>query len=152
MFSPESQHDLMSRRRFLELSAAIAGGVMLGGCGDRDQQTLSAAAAAPLDTVPFAINGPIDPNGLAPAVRIGHQVGPLPPPTAYVPFYPGETIRLINTSRKIMVFTFDDGPDKVHERAIHQVFKDRGYEGKAAWFFVGNNALYNPNVVKEMYD
>ena len=61
-------------------------------------------------------------------------------------------IRSIQTPHKIMVFTFDDGPDPVHERAIHQIFKERGYAGKAAFFFVGVNVQNNPDVCHEMFD
>lgn len=127
---------------------------MLNACGEDDQEQPNDQVGLLSEVTPQAltdqINSGVDIKVLQPAVR-GQQTQINSPPPSGPLYYPGETIRRIPTAQKIMVFTFDDGPDKVHERALHNVLKVRGYEGKAAWFFVGVNAQTNPDVVREMH-
>ena len=50
------------------------------------------------------------------------------------------------------MLTFDDGPDRVHDLALADILRVRGYEGQAAFFFIGQNVNSFPGVAKELFD
>lgn len=141
MRTPENAR-LLSRRDVTALGIA-AGAVLLDACGRPARHSIVSAA----DPTINAINGPADSGGLLPARSLTRK-----PRIIHPRFFAGETIRSIPTSQRFVVLTFDDGPDKVHERGIDQVLTERGYPGKAVFFFVGVNALSSPEVVQEMYE
>ena len=93
---------------------------------------------------------PIRPGRTPGGARHQHQeIGtPGPPP---LPYRPGEVIWSIPTGRKIVVLTFDDGPDRVHDLAL-ATSCGRGYEGKATFFFIGQNVNSFPRVARALFD
>ena len=52
----------------------------------------------------------------------------------------------INTSKKTIYLTFDDGPTKELTQWILRILKQ--FNAKATFFVVGNNAQENPNLIK----
>ncbi|MFT3852666.1 MAG: polysaccharide deacetylase family protein [Ilumatobacteraceae bacterium] len=136
----------LSRRGLITLGAAVCAGMIASRHVHADG----------IDT----LDGPVpDPPGaLAPAVRGARYQEtpppepPSPPASTRPPFRPGEFIASIATSRKIVVLTFDDGPDKTHDLAIANILRSRGYEGKATFFCVGRNVRSFPGVVRQLFD
>lgn len=55
----------------------------------------------------------------------------------------------IKEGKKLIAFTFDDGPASENTKAIMAEFEK--YDGRATFFMLGENASYNPDLVKEVY-
>lgn len=60
----------------------------------------------------------------------------------------GKTIWQVNTSKKIIALTFDDGPNEPFTSKIADIVES--YNGKATFFVVGKNCLRFPGVAKSM--
>jgi peptidoglycan/xylan/chitin deacetylase (PgdA/CDA1 family) len=58
----------------------------------------------------------------------------------------------VDTPDNVVYLTFDDGPDSHHDLELANILRDRGYEGMATYFMVGNNVLSYPRVTAELYD
>lgn len=64
---------------------------------------------------------------------------------------PGQTLRGVDTSgRKLVTFTFDDGPDRQWTDVIMTHFERRG--ARATFFVVGIMADKAPNILRSMID
>ncbi len=133
---------MLGRRGLLAMTGALGVGLVTSG---------RRARADGLGDVTRPVPDP--PGWLSPAVRGGHrQEAPLPDRPPGVPYRPGEVIWSIPTSRKIVVLTFDDGPDRVHDLALGEILRVRGYEGKATFFCIGRNVASFPGVTQELFD
>jgi len=145
----------LTRRKYVKLAAVVAGGLLLSNCG-RHRHTLQALEGE----VPSADAAPVDEtlrhgaDAYALAERKHDAYPPVLPPPKERPkfYYPGEMLTKIVTSKNFMVLTLDDGPDAVHCLAIANTLKRRGYESKAGYVQVSNNALTYPWVTKELHD
>lgn len=62
----------------------------------------------------------------------------------------GAPIAQVNTSKKVMTFTFDDGPDPVFTRKIMDTFEAKGLKGKATFFQTGEMMKNYPAISKEV--
>ena len=60
----------------------------------------------------------------------------------------GKLIWRVDTSKKIIALTFDDGPNEPFTSQIADVIEQ--YSGKATFFVVGKNCLRFPGVAKSM--
>ena len=57
-------------------------------------------------------------------------------------------IKGINTEKKVVAFTFDDGPDATLESEIAKVFEDNG--GHATFFNIGRKVAGNEDLIREI--
>lgn len=57
-------------------------------------------------------------------------------------------IHEVQTSKKMIAFTFDDGPNPVYTRQILEIFQQ--VSGKATFFMIGSQMEANPEVVHEV--
>lgn len=69
-------------------------------------------------------------------------------PVRYPNFFYKSALRRINCEENDIFITFDDGPNNNLTENILQVLKD--YNAKASFFCIGNNALKNPHLLKEI--
>lgn len=61
----------------------------------------------------------------------------------------GKMLTGINTDKKIIALTFDDGPNGQFTEDIAKVIEETG--GRATFFMVGKNASLHPETVKKIY-
>jgi len=61
---------------------------------------------------------------------------------------PGEPIRHVKTTAKIVALTYDDGPDEPYTEQILNVLNKN--QVKATFFVLGGNAKAYPNLIKEI--
>ena len=107
----------------------------------------------PPPSVPAEPLIPVSGVGVAPAVRGQRiQVRPFDPIPVRECMVPGELLRSIATDQRIVVLTFDDGPDPALTLAIANIMRDRGYEGKATFFQVGDSIRRYPWITRELSD
>ncbi|RST74209.1 glycosyltransferase [Siminovitchia acidinfaciens] len=57
--------------------------------------------------------------------------------------------RLSQPGEKEIVLTFDDGPDPKYTKSILEILKQ--YQVKASFFIIGNKAIHNQDIVKQIY-
>jgi peptidoglycan/xylan/chitin deacetylase (PgdA/CDA1 family) len=130
-------------RRSLVFGAAAAS--VLAACGRRTETT----PASPDTVAEMPMAGPADATGVA--IREARvQVSPLALAPVR-PFFAGELIRAVKTTSPFVMLTFDDGPDSVHTLAIANCLRRRGYDGKATFFQIANNALVYPHITRELF-
>lgn len=77
------------------------------------------------------------------------------PPPATNPLgscVPGAPVASVNLPAgvKALAFTFDDGPDAVNTKMIMNAFRDRGLEGQAYFFWVGEHIAPLISVAREV--
>ena len=65
-------------------------------------------------------------------------------------FQPSNVYKSVNTEKKYIALTFDDGPHPAYTQGILDILDQ--YEIKATFFIVGVNAKQAPETVKEIYN
>ncbi|RCX18687.1 peptidoglycan/xylan/chitin deacetylase (PgdA/CDA1 family) [Fontibacillus phaseoli] len=61
-----------------------------------------------------------------------------------------EIINEVNTDRKAVAFTFDDGPNPVYTPQVLEIFSEAG--AKATFFMIGSQMELHPELVKLAYE
>ncbi|MEF2966457.1 polysaccharide deacetylase family protein [Paenibacillus sp. M1] len=61
-----------------------------------------------------------------------------------------QIINEIQTKRKAVAFTFDDGPNPVYTPQVLEIFREAG--GKATFFMIGTQMEQHPELVKAAYE
>lgn len=126
----------MLRGRVGWLAAACAAAAFaLGGSG----------VSARSHTIADGVDSPTDDVGLVPAVRgSAVQLRPDVPVCA-----PGELVTGVDVgTRKLVAFTFDDGPWPVNTKAVMDQFEARGL--RATFFMIGDNVRQFPDIARDV--
>lgn len=85
------------------------------------------------------------------AIQVSPTLPPPPPTTTPPPQScpPGSLIRSVDTGgRRLVAFTFDDGPSAANTRPIMSAFESRGL--RATFFVIGRNVNNNPALTREI--
>lgn len=74
---------------------------------------------------------------------------PPPPPPKYARYCRnGAPIRAVNTSKRIITFTFDDGPWPSHTANVMSTFERYGW--RASFFVIGSNVRTYPDIARSI--
>lgn len=71
------------------------------------------------------------------------------PPPIFLPMNQYSVIGGINTKKKIIALTFDDGPSEKYTPEVLAILKK--YNAKATFFVMGGNVSLHPDLVKEAF-